>query len=241
MRAFVYMVLLTSTVLVAQQRGPTSSGSAQTLSGIRAIVRYASGDRIPGAEVLLSPKGSSSDSTLRADASYGAAFTVKPGDYNVTATFRTRLQASVPVTVSPSEISSVRFVLVQDELPKCGQSSLQEMPAFFADTNNQTKDGSVSLTVYDNTGTAIPRAHAELLSSAPHQDTGQPAQLPLDQLGSASLKLPPGTYLLRVTAPHFHELNFKFTIGGRETVAIAAMLVVMPSDWCGTVAGELQH
>jgi hypothetical protein len=103
------------------------------------------------------------------------------------------------------------------------------MPEFFGKSENQTKESTVSLTVYDASGAVIPGARAEFSKNTPENGALPATILFADALGSASLKVKPGTYLLSVTQRGFKKVRFRFTVGGGQTWGIATILSVMPT------------
>lgn len=227
------LVLLLSCSILAAGQSSQSTSSGSSVSGIRASVLYASGEHVPGAEVVLYPAGQVVDDlALRQDASYGAGFAVRPGNYTVTAKFSSLFKKTVPITVSPDEVTSALFVLLEDQEHRCGTTTAKEMPAVFPRSSNQAKEGTLALTLFDANaavipGGVIPRMKVELVSAADNASGATPTPLSVDSLGSAIVSVSPGSYLLKIQAYPFHQLSFRFAIGGGDVLGVAAVLAVM--------------
>ena len=222
MRTICLALSLSCAMLAATMSGQSSASNAR----IRASVLSYSGEHVPGAEVLLRPSGDLPENSLHADASIGAAFFVAPGQYILTSRFNELTKVSIPVSLAAFETRSVRFVMVADKWRPCEPSSVKEMPAYFAESKDQTHEATIFVTAFDATGAVTAFARVELSRAAPDSDNAAATQLTLDGYGSASLKLRPGRYLLKVIGKGFRVLEFKFSVGGGETVGIAAQLAV---------------
>lgn len=237
MRIVCLAFVISCSVIVAGQAGRSSQADSKpSLTGVRASILYASGEQVPGAEFELNSSGiPSGDSALRIGSS--GFFGVVPGQYRLTVRFSHSFKKAIPVTVFQSEVTPALFVLVADKTGPCDPLSVKEMPAYFADPEffPDSKEATISLTLFDASGAVIPQGKVEVTGSA-QGASASPMRPTLDLSGSTTLRVRPGHYSVKVSANGFRDMTFKFTIGGGEILGIADVLAV--GGFCDPVVVE---